>query len=177
MERKVKLQITGMEKKYKNGDGVENINIDVYEGEFVTMLGPSGCGKSTILRTLGAVSYTHLTGNMSFQFHIPHGIHELSVILTYEKERIQDPASYIERFRHPLIRQAVPYLGRIPTDRQLQEMVQAMKTEIQLCAMIGGVFAGNVHMPGTRKEILLKEGVRSRGCLPYDLSLIHISCG
>ena len=53
MERKVKLQITGMEKKYKNGDGVENINIDVYEGEFVTMLGPSGCGKSTILRTLG----------------------------------------------------------------------------------------------------------------------------
>ena len=44
MERKVKLQITGMEKKYKNGDGVENINIDVYEGEFVTMLGPSGCG-------------------------------------------------------------------------------------------------------------------------------------
>ena len=49
MERKVKLQITGMEKKYKNGDGVENINIDVYEGEFVTMLGPSGCGKSTLL--------------------------------------------------------------------------------------------------------------------------------
>ena len=46
MERKIKLQITGMEKKYKNGDGVENINIDVYEGEFVTMLGPSGCGKS-----------------------------------------------------------------------------------------------------------------------------------
>ena len=25
MERKIKLQITGMEKKYKNGDGVENI--------------------------------------------------------------------------------------------------------------------------------------------------------
>ena len=44
MERKVKAQITGMEKKYKNGDGVENINIDVYEGEFVTMLGPPADG-------------------------------------------------------------------------------------------------------------------------------------
>ena len=32
---------------------MEHINLDVYEGEFVTMLGPSGCGKSTILRTLG----------------------------------------------------------------------------------------------------------------------------
>lgn len=120
------------------------------------------------LQTFHGVLDRGFTGNMSFQFHIPHGIHELSVILTYEKERIQDPASYIERFRHPLIRQAVPYLGRIPTDRQLLQMTQAMKTEIQLCAMIGGVFAGNVHMPGTRKEILLKEGVRSRGCLPYD---------
>ena len=40
MERKVKLQITGMEKKYKNGDGVENINIDVYEGEE----NPRSCG-------------------------------------------------------------------------------------------------------------------------------------
>lgn len=52
-EQKIKLQITDMKKHYKNGDGVDDINIDVYEGEFITMLGPSGCGKSTILRTLG----------------------------------------------------------------------------------------------------------------------------
>ncbi len=51
--QKIKLQIKDMTKKYDNGDGVENINLDVYEGEFVTMLGPSGCGKSTILRALG----------------------------------------------------------------------------------------------------------------------------
>lgn len=52
-ERKVKLKIENIKKQYKNGDGVNNINFEVYEGEFVTMLGPSGCGKSTILRTLG----------------------------------------------------------------------------------------------------------------------------
>ncbi len=53
MQQKLKVQIKNLKKKYKNGDGVENINIDVYEGEFVTMLGPSGCGKTTILRALG----------------------------------------------------------------------------------------------------------------------------
>lgn len=42
-----------MAKKYDNGDGVEHINLKVYEGEIVTFLGPSGCGKSTILRTIG----------------------------------------------------------------------------------------------------------------------------
>ncbi|MFQ6805912.1 MAG: ABC transporter ATP-binding protein [Lachnospiraceae bacterium] len=50
--RKVKLEIKNMTKHYDNGDGVENINLKVYENEIVTFLGPSGCGKSTILRTI-----------------------------------------------------------------------------------------------------------------------------
>lgn len=107
-------------------------------------------------------------GNMIFQFYIPDGIHELSVILAYEKEHLQDPVSYIGNFRNHLIQKAVPYLGQIPTDQQLLEMVQAMKTELQLCVMINGAFAGNVHMPGTRKEILLKKDGYSRGCIPYN---------
>ena len=52
-ERKVKLQIKDMTKRYDNGDGVEHINLEIYEGEIVTFLGPSGCGKTTILRTIG----------------------------------------------------------------------------------------------------------------------------
>ena len=52
-DRKVKLEIKNMAKKYDNGDGVENINLKIYEGEILTFLGPSGCGKSTILRTIG----------------------------------------------------------------------------------------------------------------------------
>ena len=55
VKEKIKLEIRDMKKIYPNGDGVEHINIQVHEGEFVTMLGPSGCGKSTILRTLGGL--------------------------------------------------------------------------------------------------------------------------
>ena len=35
---------------------VKGLNLDIEEGEFVTMLGPSGSGKTTC-----SVSYTHLT--------------------------------------------------------------------------------------------------------------------
>ncbi|MBQ9512103.1 MAG: ABC transporter ATP-binding protein [Lachnospiraceae bacterium] len=52
-EKKVILDLADLTKKYDNGDGVEHINLKVYEGEIVTLLGPSGCGKSTILRTIG----------------------------------------------------------------------------------------------------------------------------
>lgn len=50
--QKPKLRIIDMVKRYDNGDGVKDINLDVYPGEIVTMLGPSGCGKTTILRTI-----------------------------------------------------------------------------------------------------------------------------
>jgi putative spermidine/putrescine transport system ATP-binding protein len=52
-ERNIKLEIKDMTKRYDNGDGVEHINLQIYEGEIVTFLGPSGCGKTTILRTIG----------------------------------------------------------------------------------------------------------------------------
>ena len=32
---------------------LDNVNIEVKEGEFVSIMGPSGCGKSTLMNILG----------------------------------------------------------------------------------------------------------------------------
>lgn len=32
---------------------LENINLEVYENDFIALVGPSGCGKSTILSIIG----------------------------------------------------------------------------------------------------------------------------
>ncbi len=35
---------------------LENVSIDIHEGEFVSLVGPSGCGKTTLLRIIGGLT-------------------------------------------------------------------------------------------------------------------------
>lgn len=53
MQRDIKVSINNLSKIYPNGDGVKDINLDIYSDEILTLLGPSGCGKTTILRSIG----------------------------------------------------------------------------------------------------------------------------
>jgi len=45
-----RLRLTGLWRRYGNVVAVEDVSLDVADGEFVTLLGPSGCGKTTTLR-------------------------------------------------------------------------------------------------------------------------------
>ena len=46
------VQFKNINKNYKDVVAVKNFNLEIYEGEFLTLLGPSGCGKTTSLRIL-----------------------------------------------------------------------------------------------------------------------------
>ena len=51
------ISLRGVEKFYETGVGktfvLRRINIDIREGEFVSIMGPSGAGKSTLLHIIG----------------------------------------------------------------------------------------------------------------------------
>lgn len=46
------VKFENVEIKYGDFVAIENLNLDIKEGEFFTFLGPSGCGKTTSLRAL-----------------------------------------------------------------------------------------------------------------------------
>ena len=46
-------QFDDVTKSFGSYVAVENLNLSIEAGKFVTLLGPSGCGKSTSLRMLG----------------------------------------------------------------------------------------------------------------------------
>ena len=47
------IKFDNIQIKYGDFVAIDNLNLDIHEGEFFTFLGPSGCGKSTLLNILG----------------------------------------------------------------------------------------------------------------------------
>ncbi|MDR2969625.1 MAG: ABC transporter ATP-binding protein [Tannerellaceae bacterium] len=51
------IKLTNLEKVYRTKEietvALENVNLEVEKGEFLSIMGPSGCGKSTLLNIIG----------------------------------------------------------------------------------------------------------------------------
>lgn len=51
------IKLTGVNKIYRTKEietqALENVNIEITKGSFVSIMGPSGCGKSTLLNIMG----------------------------------------------------------------------------------------------------------------------------
>ena len=51
------IELTGINKIYRTEEietqALENVNLEVQKGEFLSIMGPSGCGKSTLLNIMG----------------------------------------------------------------------------------------------------------------------------
>ena len=47
------VELIGLRKQFGSITAVDDVSLDVAQGEFLTLLGPSGCGKTTTLRMIG----------------------------------------------------------------------------------------------------------------------------
>jgi ABC-type lipoprotein export system ATPase subunit len=71
------IRLRNVEKSYKTGSArtwvLRQINLDIKEGEFITVMGPSGAGKSTLLSILGMLD-GDFDGEYFFQEQTIHGL-------------------------------------------------------------------------------------------------------
>lgn len=75
-QKKIIVDIKNVNKVYGSNHVVKDLNLQVYEGEFLTLLGSSGCGKTTTLRMIAGFEEptdgTILVENLSVQDKEPY---------------------------------------------------------------------------------------------------------
>ncbi|RKX81174.1 MAG: ABC transporter ATP-binding protein, partial [Spirochaetes bacterium] len=54
-KNKVKIKLDKLRKEFGDVVAVKDIDLEIYEGDFLTLLGPSGCGKTTTLRAISGL--------------------------------------------------------------------------------------------------------------------------
>ena len=117
------IKLTGINKIYRTDEietqALENVNLEVQKGEFLSIMGPSGCGKSTLLNIMGLldtptsgtieINGTHTEGmgdkelaafrnqTLGFVFQSFHLINSLNVIDNVELPLLYRKMSSSER--------------------------------------------------------------------------------
>lgn len=70
------IEIKDLCKKYYTKDkeivAIDNISLDIYDGEFLVIVGPSGCGKSTLLNIIGGID-SKSNGEVNYNDNIKIG--------------------------------------------------------------------------------------------------------
>lgn len=108
------IQMRDITKFYKVGFGKEfvlrDVNLDVEEGEFITIMGPSGAGKSTLLHILGMLD-TASEGEYHFFDQAVHRmnekqmtrLHQQNVGFIFQSYHLIDDLTVYENLETPLL--------------------------------------------------------------------------
>jgi len=90
LDRKKVFEARGLSKTYVMGEvtvaALHDLDLDIYEGEFVVLLGPSGSGKSTLLNILGGLD-APTGGRAKFRDHELVGASEAE-LTRYRREHV-----------------------------------------------------------------------------------------
>jgi ABC-type Fe3+/spermidine/putrescine transport system ATPase subunit len=60
------IKLTNLTKRFGDVIAVDNVNLEIQNGEILSLLGPSGCGKSTTLRTIAGLEFAN-SGKVYFE--------------------------------------------------------------------------------------------------------------
>ncbi|MGM9919146.1 MAG: DUF6669 family protein [Lactimicrobium massiliense] len=108
-------------------------------------------------------------GTISYEYCLEKPLRQLEITLSYNHEKIQDPAAYLQKYRIFLTSRLEAYLGRKPSNIDLRQAMDHMKTEIQFALFMNGRFVCNIHKPGKTKKMVITASPENEGTVVKEI--------
>ena len=117
------IQLKNITKSFEDGQVVlDDISLDIYDNEFITLLGPSGCGKTTMLRLIGGFEEPNV-GDIIFMGERINDVppHKRNVNTVFQRYALFPHLNVFENIAFPLREKHVP---KDEIDRKVNEMLE-----------------------------------------------------
>jgi multiple sugar transport system ATP-binding protein len=119
------IKLRGVSKSWGDFIGVDNIDLDIRDKEFMVFLGPSGCGKTTTMRMIAGLE--DLTGgdiSIDGESMTDVDARDRDVAMVFQSYALYPNMSIYENIRFPLRMRGIPAGDHDRLVRQAAEMVE-----------------------------------------------------
>ncbi len=122
------IELKNISKSFDGEVILDNINLDIYDNEFVTLLGPSGCGKTTTLRMIGGFEQPD-KGDVIFMGERINDTppHKRNINTVFQKYALFPHLNVFENVAFPLREKKVP-------KAEIEEKVNDMLSKVMMSA-------------------------------------------
>jgi multiple sugar transport system ATP-binding protein len=124
------IVFSGVRKAFGSAVAVQNLDLKILTGEFVSLLGPSGCGKTTTLRMLAGLEFP-TSGEIRIGTRVVNDVPpgQRDIAMVFQSYALYPHMSVARNIEYPLRKRGV---GRA----ERQERVKAAAETLQLGALL-----------------------------------------
>lgn len=151
------VHIRNLKKQFGEYMAVDDLNLTVADGEFITLVGPSGCGKTTTLRMIAGLEH-QTSGDIRIGARsvsrLPPGERDVSMVFQFYA--LYPHLSAYENLAFPLRTQKV---SRSETDQRVREAARLLNIEHLLDRRPGKLSGGEQQRVALGRAIVRRPQV------------------
>ena len=119
------IRLRNLTKRYGNVTAVDDLNLEIGEGEFFALLGPSGCGKTTTMRMIAGLERpTAGTVELAGRDITNLAPQERNVAMVFQDYALYPHMTVFENIGYPLKVRKVPKAEMAPRIREVAKNLQ-----------------------------------------------------
>jgi ABC-type sugar transport system ATPase subunit len=150
----MRVTLDRISKYFNKVKAVDDVSLQVNDGEFVALLGPSGCGKTTTLLIIAGI-YKPTTGKICFGERVVNDLlpKDRKIGMVFQSYALYPHMSVFENMVFPLRLQRVP-------EKQIRERAQKMAELVQIQELMDrkpGQLSGGQQQRVALSRALIKE--------------------